>query len=149
MSALVTNPAPDFTAPAVLPDNSIGEFKLADQKGRYTLLLFYPLDFSPVCPAEIMAFNARVAEFTERGCDIIGISIDSQFTHQAWRNASTDQGGAGCVLEEEYSLTGTPSGDGYDLDMLVTHLPDPSTCDLGDFESVPCTVTYEGEVDPE
>ena len=74
MSALVTNPAPDFTAPAVLPDNSIGEFKLADQKGRYTLLLFYPLDFSPVCPAEIMAFNARVAEFTERGCDIIGIS---------------------------------------------------------------------------
>jgi peroxiredoxin (alkyl hydroperoxide reductase subunit C) len=95
MSALVTNPAPDFTAPAVLPDNSIGEFKLADQKGRYTLLLFYPLDFSPVCPAEIMAFNARVAEFTERGCDIIGISIDSQFTHQAWRNASTDQGGVG------------------------------------------------------
>ena len=95
MSTLVTNAAPDITAPAVLPDNSIGEFKLADQKGRYTLLLFYPLDFSPVCPAEIREFNARVGEFTERECDVVGISIDSQFTHQAWRNADADEGGVG------------------------------------------------------
>ena len=97
MSNLVTNAAPDITAPAVLPDNSIGEFKLADQKGRYTLLFFYPLDFSPVCPIEIREFNERVGEFRERDCDLVGISIDSQFTHQAWRNADSDQGGVGQI----------------------------------------------------
>ncbi len=97
MATLVTRPAPDFTATAVLADNTFGELTLSDQKGRYTLLFFYPLDFTFVCPSEILAFNRQVAAFKARNCDIIGVSIDSQFSHFAWRNTAVKDGGIGQI----------------------------------------------------
>lgn len=98
MSAFVCQKAPDFTAAAVLPDGSIKEeFKLSDYAGKYVVLFFYPLDFTFVCPSEILAHNNRVAAFEERGVQIIGVSIDSQFTHAAWRNTSVDKGGIGSI----------------------------------------------------
>ena len=98
MSVLVTSPAPDFTAAAVMPDNSINEnFSLSDYKGQYVVLFFYPLDFTFVCPSEIIAHHHRVAAFKERGVQIIGISIDSQFTHLAWRNTDVKNGGIGQI----------------------------------------------------
>lgn len=98
MSVLVTSPAPDFTAAAVMPDNSINEnFSLSDYKGQYIVLFFYPLDFTFVCPSEIIAHHHRVAAFKERGVQIIGVSIDSQFTHLAWRNTELNKGGIGQI----------------------------------------------------
>jgi peroxiredoxin (alkyl hydroperoxide reductase subunit C) len=98
MTVLVTSPAPDFTAAAVMPDNSINEnFSLSDYKGKYVVLFFYPLDFTFVCPSEILAHHHRVAAFKERGVEIIGVSIDSQFTHLAWRNTALADGGIGQI----------------------------------------------------
>lgn len=98
MSVLVTRPAPDFTAAAVMPDNTINEnFKLSDLKGKYVVLFFYPLDFTFVCPSEIIAHHHRVAEFKKRGVEVVGVSIDSQFTHLAWRNTAVDKGGIGQI----------------------------------------------------
>jgi len=98
MSVLVTQPAPDFTAPAVMPDGSIREdFKLSDLKGKYVVLFFYPLDFTFVCPTEIIAHDHRIAAFKERGVEVVGVSIDSQFSHHAWRNTAVDKGGIGPV----------------------------------------------------
>ncbi len=98
MSLLVTNEAPDFTAKAVMPDGSFNEeFKLSDYRGKYTLLFFYPLDFTFVCPSEILAFNQAVKQFEENNCQLIGISIDSHFSHLAWRNTPVDQGGIGNI----------------------------------------------------
>ena len=98
MSILVTRPAPDFTAAAVLPDGTIKEdFKLSELKGKYVVLFFWPLDFTFVCPTEIIAHDARFAAFKEKGVELVGISIDSQFTHAAWRNTSKAKGGIGPV----------------------------------------------------
>jgi len=98
MSLLVTRPAPDFTATAVMPDNSFKEdFRLADYRGKYVLLFFYPLDFTFVCPSEILAFNKAVAEFAENNCQLIGISIDSHFSHLAWKNTKVSDGGIGHI----------------------------------------------------
>ena len=98
MSVLVTRPAPDFTASAVMPDNTINEnFKLSDLRGKYVVLFFYPLDFTFVCPSEIIAHHHRVAEFNKRGVEVVGVSIDSQFTHLAWRNTPVDKGGIGQI----------------------------------------------------
>jgi peroxiredoxin (alkyl hydroperoxide reductase subunit C) len=99
MSVLVGRPAPDFTATAVLGDGSITEnFKLSDYRGKkYVVLFFYPLDFTFVCPSEIIAHNNRVKQFEERNVQLIGISIDSQFSHFAWRNTPVDKGGIGPV----------------------------------------------------
>ncbi len=98
MSILVGRTAPDFTAPAVLPDGSIVEdFKLSDLRGKYTVVFFWPLDFTFVCPSEIIAHDHRVAAFEERNVQVVGVSIDSQFTHFAWRNTPVDQGGVGPV----------------------------------------------------
>ena len=84
MSILVTKEAPNFVAPAVMPDGSIIEdFKLSDLLGKYVILFFWPLDFTFVCPTEIIAHDKRVAHFKERNVEIVGISIDSQFTHFA------------------------------------------------------------------
>ena len=77
MSTLVTQKAPDFVATAVMPDNSVGEIRLSDYRGKYTLLFFYPLDFTFVCPSEILAFNRKVEEFNKKDCQLIGISVDS------------------------------------------------------------------------
>lgn len=98
MSLLVTQQAPDFTANAVLADNSFKEdFKLSDFKGQYVILFFYPLDFTFVCPSEILAFNKAVKQFEERNCQLIGISIDSHFSHLAWKNTPVNEGGIGNI----------------------------------------------------
>lgn len=98
MSVLVGRPAPDFTAAAVMPDGSIKEnFRLSDLKGKYVVLFFYPLDFTFVCPSEIIAHDHRIEEFKSRGVEVVGVSVDSQFTHHAWRETPVDKGGIGRV----------------------------------------------------
>lgn len=98
MSVLVGRPAPDFTAAAVMADGSINEnFSLSELRGKYVVLFFWPLDFTFVCPSEIIAHDHRVEAFKKRGVDVVGVSIDSQFTHFAWRNTPVDQGGIGPV----------------------------------------------------
>ena len=98
MSVLVGKQAPDFTAAAVMADGSIKpDFKLTDYQGKYIVLFFYPLDFTFVCPTELIAFSKRIKEFEDRDVQVIGCSIDSQFTHVAWRNTPVDEGGIGAV----------------------------------------------------
>ena len=96
---LVTKKAPDFTATAVLKDGQIVEdFNLYDNIGeKGAVLFFWPLDFTFVCPSEIIAFSKRVKDFEERGVQVIGCSIDSQFSHFAWRETPVEQGGIGRV----------------------------------------------------
>lgn len=96
MSVLVGRPAPDFTAAAVLGDGSIKEnLKLSDYRNKYVVLFFWPLDFTFVCPSEIIAHEHRRKEFEARGVQLLGVSIDSQFTHYAWRNTPVNKGGIG------------------------------------------------------
>jgi peroxiredoxin (alkyl hydroperoxide reductase subunit C) len=98
MSVLVTQQAPDFTAAAVLADGTIVDnFQLSSLKGKKIMLFFYPLDFTFVCPSEILAHHHRVAQFTEKGVEVVGVSIDSQFTHNAWRNTAVNDGGLGAI----------------------------------------------------
>ncbi|MBV1787235.1 peroxiredoxin [Marinobacterium sp. D7] len=99
MGVLVGKKAPDFTVAAVLGDGSIVDsFTLSDAiKGKYGLVFFYPLDFTFVCPSELIALDHRMDAFTERGVEVIGVSIDSQFTHNAWRNTPVNAGGIGPV----------------------------------------------------
>ena len=98
MTAYVCQKAPNFTAAAVLPDGSIkNDFSLSDYAGKYVVIFFYPLDFTFVCPSEILAHNSRVAEFKSRGVQVIGVSIDSQFTHAAWRSTPIKNGGIGPI----------------------------------------------------
>jgi len=98
MSILVSRQAPDFTAPAVMPNGEIVErFTLSDLRGRYVVLFFWPLDFTFVCPTEILAHDRRIEQFKERNVEVVGISIDSQFTHFAWRNTPVKEGGIGPV----------------------------------------------------
>jgi peroxiredoxin (alkyl hydroperoxide reductase subunit C) len=98
MSILVAREAPDFTAPAVLPSGQItDDFSLSSLRGKYVVLFFWPLDFTFVCPTEIIAHHHRVEQFREKGAEVVGISIDSQFTHFAWRSTSLDEGGIGPI----------------------------------------------------
>jgi peroxiredoxin 2/4 len=99
MSVLVGRPAPDFTAAAVLGSGEIvDKFNLSTAiKGKKAVVFFYPLDFTFVCPSELIAFDKRYAEFQKRGVEVIGVSIDSQFSHNAWRNTPVNQGGIGPV----------------------------------------------------
>lgn len=97
MTSLVTNKAPDFTAKAVMPDNTFKEIKLSDYNGKYRVLFFYPLDFTFVCPSEIIAFNKYLPQFQEKNCEVIGVSIDSEFTHLAWKNTPIEKGGIGNI----------------------------------------------------
>jgi len=99
MSVLVSKKAPDFTAAAVLPNNEIDEkFNLHGfLKGKIGVLFFWPLDFTFVCPSEIIAFDNRLKEFKERGAEVIGVSVDSKFSHLAWKNTAINQGGIGQV----------------------------------------------------
>ncbi len=94
---LVTKSAPDFTADAVMADNSFGQVTLSSYKGKYVYLLFYPLDFTFVCPSEILAFNKKLDEFKKRNCELIAVSVDSKFTHLAWKNTKIEDGGIGQV----------------------------------------------------
>lgn len=99
MSVLVGKQAPDFTAPAVMPNNEINDkFNLkAYLKGKTGVLFFYPLDFTFVCPSEIIAFNNRLNEFKTRNTEVIAVSVDSHFTHLAWKNTPVNNGGIGQV----------------------------------------------------
>ncbi|MDD5175359.1 MAG: peroxiredoxin [Sterolibacterium sp.] len=98
MAVLVGKPAPDFTANAVLGNNEIKEVTFSKiTKGKHAVVFFYPLDFTFVCPSELIAFDHRLDEFKKRNVEVIGISIDSQFTHLAWKNTPIDKGGIGQV----------------------------------------------------
>lgn len=98
MAVQVTQPAPDFTATAVMPDNTFKEdFKLSEYKGKYVVLFFYPLDFTFVCPSEIIAFDNKLAEFKARNCEVIAVSVDSHYSHFAWKSTARNQGGIGNV----------------------------------------------------
>lgn len=96
MAVLVTQQAPDFTCTAVMSDGSFNDkFTLSGHLGKYVLLFFYPLDFTFVCPTEIIAFSDRVEDFAKLNVQIIGVSVDSHFSHLAWRNQPRSQGGIG------------------------------------------------------
>jgi len=97
MCLLVTKPAPDFAAQAVMPDGSFAELRLSSYRGKYVVLFFYPLDFTFVCPSEIIAFDKALAKFKQKNTQVIGVSVDSHFTHWAWRNTPRDQGGIGPI----------------------------------------------------
>jgi peroxiredoxin (alkyl hydroperoxide reductase subunit C) len=97
MSTLVTKPAPEFKAQAVMPDNNFAELDLSSYKGKYVVLFFYPLDFTFVCPSEIIAFDKKLVDFKEKGAEVIGVSVDSHFTHLAWKNTPLENGGIGNV----------------------------------------------------
>ena len=94
---LVTKKAPDFKAQAVMPDNSFKEVSLADYKGKKVVLFFYPLDFTFVWPSELIAFNNRIDEFEKRNVQVLGCSVDSQFSHLRWKEMSVNEGGIGKV----------------------------------------------------
>jgi len=97
MCTLVTKEAPDFAAQAVMPNNSFAELKLSSYRGKYVVLFFYPLDFTFVCPSEIIAFDNALAKFEERNAQVIGCSVDSHFTHWAWKNTARKDGGIGQI----------------------------------------------------
>ena len=128
VGVLVGRKAPDFTAPAVLGDGSIVEdFNFATAtKGKEAVVFFYPLDFTFVCPSELIAFDHRLAEFTKRGVEVIGVSIDSHFTHNAWRNTAINDGGIGPV---KYALVAD-----------ITH----SICQAYDVEHPEAGVAFRG-----
>lgn len=99
MSVLVGKKAPDFTAAAVMPNNEINEkFNLHSYlNGKIGVLFFYPLDFTFVCPSEIISFDNHLKEFKDRGVEVIGVSVDSKFTHLAWKNTEVNKGGIGQI----------------------------------------------------
>ena len=97
MAVLVGKPAPDFTATAVYGNNEIKPLSLSQFKGKPVVLFFYPLDFTFVCQSELIAFDHRLEEFKQRGVEVVGVSIDSQYTHLAWKNTPVKSGGIGQV----------------------------------------------------
>jgi peroxiredoxin 2/4 len=98
MSVLVNKQAPDFTSTAVMPDGTMNDnFKLSDLRGKYVVLFFWPLDFTFVCPTEILAHEHRLKQFQDRNVEVVGVSVDSQYTHYAWRNTAVKMGGIGEV----------------------------------------------------
>ena len=128
MSVLVGREAPDFTAPAVLGNGEIVEdYNLKEAtNGKYTVIFFYPLDFTFVCPSELIAFDHRLEEFKKRNVEVIGVSIDSHFTHNAWRNTDVNNGGIGQV--------------GYTLVADMTH----AICKAYDVETPDGAVAFRG-----
>ncbi|MGD0584602.1 MAG: peroxiredoxin [Oryzomonas sp.] len=97
IATLVTQQAPDFTADAVMPDNTFGQITISGFKGKNVVLFFYPLDFTFVCPSEILAFNKKLDEFKKRNTEVVGVSVDSKFTHLAWKNTPVEDGGIGNI----------------------------------------------------
>ena len=120
MSVLVGKKAPDFTTSAVMPNNEMNDkFNLHSYlKGKIGILFFYPLDFTFVCPSEIIAFDNRLKEFKDRGAEVIGVSVDSKFTHLAWKNTPIEKGGIGQV---QYPLVADLTKSiARDYDVLMT-----------------------------
>ena len=97
MAVLVQQKAPTFTAEAVMEDGSFKEIKLEDYRGKYVILFFYPLDFTFVCPTEIIAFSDRANDFKTLDVQLLGVSVDSAFSHLAWRNTPRNVGGLGNI----------------------------------------------------
>lgn len=97
MSSLVTKEAPDFTADAVTAENQFEQLTLSKYRGKYVVLFFYPLDFTFVCPSEIIAFDKALSKFQERNAEVIGVSVDSKFSHFAWKQTPPNKGGIGNV----------------------------------------------------
>ncbi|MBN2216054.1 MAG: peroxiredoxin [Pirellulales bacterium] len=97
MSVLVAKPAPEFSAQAVMPDGTFHEVSLSDYRGRYVLLFFYPLDFTFVCPTEIIAFSDAIEHFESLDVQVLGCSVDSRYSHYAWRNMPRGDGGIGQI----------------------------------------------------
>jgi alkyl hydroperoxide reductase subunit AhpC len=97
MSVLVQQAAPNFQAQAVMPDGSFKQISLEEFKGKYVVLFFYPLDFTFVCPTEIIAFSDRNAEFEALSTQLLGVSVDSHYSPLAWRNVARTQGGLGDI----------------------------------------------------
>jgi len=98
MSTLVAKQAPDFTATAVMGDDRFdSEFKLSTLRGKYVVLFFYPLDFTFVCPSEIIAFDQKLEEFQARDTEVVGVSVDSHYTHLAWKKTPVAKGGIGPI----------------------------------------------------
>lgn len=93
--SLIQNEAPGFEAEAIYPDGTIQPVNLYDYRGKYLVLFFYPMDFTFVCPTEIVAFSERIAEFHQRGAEVLGVSVDSVYSHFAWRNMPRRGGGIG------------------------------------------------------
>lgn len=93
--SLVQKKAPDFKGDAVMPDGSFKTISLADYKGKWVVLFFYPLDFTFVCPTEIIAFSEKTGDFKAINAEIVGVSVDSKFSHLAWRNTPRKEGGLG------------------------------------------------------
>lgn len=118
---LVTKPAPDFKATAVMADNSFKDVSLSDYKGKKVVLFFYPLDFTFVCPTEIIAFDHRLAEFEKRGVQVLGCSIDSEFSHLAWKNTDVNNGGIGNVKYPLIADKGKSIARKYDV--LIGAMP--------------------------
>ena len=118
MAVLVGKPAPDFTVAAVLGNGEIVDSYnfAAATKGKYALVFFYPLDFTFVCPSELIALDHKVPEFKARGVEVVGVSIDSQFTHNAWRNTPVDQGGIGPVKYTLAADTKHEIAQAYDVE---------------------------------
>ncbi|EHH59256.1 hypothetical protein EGM_09324 [Macaca fascicularis] len=134
-NARIGKPAPDFKATAVV-DGAFKEVKLSDYKGKYVVLFFYPLDFTFVCPTEIITFSDHAEDFCKLGCQVLGISVDSQFTHLAWINTPRKEGGLGPLniplladvtrrLSEDYGVLKTDEGIAYSgSSQLLTGNPD-------------------------
>ena len=98
MSTLVAKQAPDFMATAVMGDDQFNsEFKLSSLRGKYVVLFFYPLDFTFVCPSEIIAFDQKLEEFQARDTEVVGVSVDSHYTHLAWKKTPVEKGGIGPI----------------------------------------------------
>ncbi|CAD7685543.1 unnamed protein product [Nyctereutes procyonoides] len=121
--AHIGKPAPPFQATAVV-DGAFKEVKLCDYKGKYLVLFFYPLDFTFVCPTEIIAFSEHAEDFRKLGCEVLGVSVDSQFTHLAWINTPRKEGGLGPLniplvadvtrsLSEDYGVLKEDEGIAY------------------------------------
>jgi alkyl hydroperoxide reductase subunit AhpC len=115
MSVLVGKEAPNFTAQAVLADGSFKEVSLSDYKGQHVVLFFYPLDFTFVCPTEIIAFSERVADFEAAGTQVLGVSVDSHYTHLAWRNTPRNDGGIGAIKYPLIADLGGKIAQDYDV----------------------------------
>lgn len=97
MSTLVTKEAPKFKAQAVFGNNEIKDLDLTEYQGKYVVLFFYPLDFTFVCPSEIIAFDKALDKFKEKNTEVIGVSVDSPYTHFAWKNTALEDGGIGKI----------------------------------------------------
>lgn len=128
MGVLVGRKAPDFTAAAVLGDGSIVDvYRFSEAtRGKYAVVFFWPLDFTFVCPSELIAFDHRLKEFQSRKVEVVGVSVDSQFTHNAWRSTPVKQGGIGPV--------------GYTMVADLSH----AICKAYDVETPDGTVAFRG-----